>query len=255
MLDNLFSIKDKIVLVTGAGKGIGHYLSIEMAKRNAIVYGLDVKFSEKIQKQFLENLFQTTCDVTNTAKFNRVCEKIFLKHKKIDVLINNAGVSYPEFGKKFYSEENWGKTLAVNLTSSFTCSQAVAKFMIKNKGGSIINITSINAELGFPDNPAYVASKGGLKMLSKALARDWGKFGIRVNNVGPGYIKTDMTKKTYQNKKLRKLREQKTMLGRWGNPADLIGPCVFLSSSASDYITGQDIYVDGGWIANGIPDT
>jgi len=98
-----------------------------------------------------------------------------------------------------------------------------------------------------------VASKGGLKMLGKALARDWSKYGIRVNNVGPGYFKTEMTKKNYSNKKIRKSRQMRTMLGRWGEPDDLIGPCVFLSSDASKYITGQDIYVDGGWLTNGLP--
>jgi len=122
--------------------------------------------------------------------------------------------------------------------------------MIKRKSGSIINITSINAELGFPRNPAYVASKGGLKMLGKSLAKDWSNKGIRVNNLGPGYIKTDMTMKRYLNKKTRKEREDRTLMKRWGEKSDLIGPCVFLASDASKYITGQDIYVDGGWLVN-----
>ena len=124
--------------------------------------------------------------------------------------------------------------------------------MKKRKSGSIINITSINAELGFPRNPSYVASKGGLKMLGKALAKDWGKYGIRVNNLGPGYIKTEMSSKTFSNKKLREQRAMHTMLGRWGEKDDLVGPCVFLASDASKYVTGQDLYVDGGWIANSI---
>ena len=124
--------------------------------------------------------------------------------------------------------------------------------MKKKSNGSIINITSINAELGFPNNPAYVASKGGLKMLSKALAKDYGKFGIRVNNLGPGYMKTEMVKASYQNKKARNLREKHTILGRWGTPEDLVGPCIFLASDASKYMTGQDIYIDGGWLANGL---
>jgi len=124
--------------------------------------------------------------------------------------------------------------------------------MKKNKSGSIINITSLNAELAFPNNPAYVASKGGLKMLSKALARDWGIYGIRVNNLGPGYIKTDMTEASFNNKTTRKEREERTMLGRWGEVDDLIGPCVFLASDASEYITGQDIYIDGGWLGKGL---
>ena len=124
--------------------------------------------------------------------------------------------------------------------------------MKKRRTGSIINVTSINAELGFPNNPAYVASKGGLKMLTKSLARDFGKYNIRVNNLGPGYIITDMTKSSYQNKKSRMTRQKHTLLGRWGVITDLVGPCIFLASDAAGYVTGQDIYVDGGWLANGL---
>ena len=152
--------------------------------------------------------------------------------------------------KLFYEKENWAKTIDVNLTASFFCSQEAIKYMIKRKKGSIINITSLNAELAFPKNPSYVASKGGLKMVGKALAKDWGKFGVRVNNLGPGYIKTSMTKSSYSNRKTRLEREKQTLLQRWGNMDDLVGPCIFLASDASKYITGQDIYVDGGWTAN-----
>ena len=155
-------------------------------------------------------------------------------------------------GKLFYEKENWTKTIDTNLTASFFCSQEVIKYMIRRKSGSIINITSLNAEQAFPKNPSYVASKGGLKMVGKALAKDWGKYGIRVNNLGPGYIKTDITKKSYSNKKLREERAKHTMLGRWGDKDDLVGPCIFLASDASRYITGQDLYVDGGWLANSI---
>ena len=124
--------------------------------------------------------------------------------------------------------------------------------MKKRRNGSIIKITSINAEMGFPRNPAYAAAKGGLKMLGKALAKDWGIYGIKVNNLGPGYIKTDMTMRRFQNKKTRKQREERTLLGRWGEVDDLVGPCIFLASDASKYVTGLDLYVDGGWLANGL---
>lgn len=254
-MENLFSIKDKVVLITGGGRGIGFHLANNMAIRGAYVYCIDIKFQKKIRTATVANLFQINCDLTNKKKFEKVCNRIFTKHKKIDVLINNAGVTFPETGTEFYPEKHWDKTLAVNLTSAFNCSQTVIKYMIENNHGSIINITSINAELGFPNNPAYVASKGGLKMLGKALAREWGKYGIRVNNLGPGYIRTDMTKKSYQNKKTRKARESRTMLGRWGEVDDLVGPCIFLSSDASKYITAQDLYVDGGWTSNGLSDS
>ena len=139
----------------------------------------------------------------------------------------------------------------VNLRAPFILSTRLVELM-KKKGGSIINITSLSAQLGFKNNVAYVASKGGLKLMSKALANDFAKLKIRVNNVGPGYIKTNMTLKSWKNKKLHKLRQNKTLLNRWGSSQDLVGTIIFLSSDASRYITGQDIYVDGGWLAKGI---
>ena len=251
-LPNLFSIKDKIVLISGAGRGIGRHLAHSMAKHSAFVYCIDKKFPKEVPKDVKKNMFNIKCDITKKKSIQTVCKDIFSKHKKIDVLINNAGITIPlRKDKLFYEKENWIKTIDVNLTASFFCSQEVIKYMIRRKEGSIINITSLNAELAFPKNPSYVASKGGLKMVGKALAKDWGKFGIRVNNLGPGYIKTDMTKASYANRKTRLEREKQTLLQRWGTVDELVGPCIFLASDASKYITGQDIYVDGGWTANG----
>ena len=252
IVPNLFSIEGKVVLISGAGRGIGRHLAHSMAKYSAFVYCIDKKFPKKVPSDIKKNMFNIKCDITKKKSIQAVCKDIFSKHKKIDVLINNAGITIPlTKNKLFYEKENWTKTIDVNLTASFFCSQEVIKFMIKRKEGSIINITSLNAELAFPKNPSYVASKGGLKMVGKALAKDWGKFGIRVNNLGPGYIKTNMTKASYSNRKTRLEREKQTLLQRWGSVDDLVGPCIFLASDASKYITGQDIYVDGGWTANG----
>ena len=249
---DLFSLKNEVILITGAGRGIGKYLAEKMAEQGAIVFSIDKKFEKNVSKK-VKNIFEIECDITDQTKFKKICSEIIKKKKRIDVLINNAGISMAnkEPGKP-YEKEKWDKTIEINLTSHFVCSQEVIKHMRKQKKGSIINITSINAELGFPRNPAYVASKGGLKMLGKALAKDWGKYGIRVNNLGPGYIKTDMTGKTYSNKKLKMERAKHTMLGRWGEKDDLVGPCIFLASDASKYMTGQDVYVDGGWISNSL---
>ena len=250
---DLFSLKNKVILITGAGRGIGKYLAEKMAEQGAIVFSIDKKFQKKVSKK-VKNIFEIECDITDQPKFKKICSEIIKKKKRIDVLINNAGISMANKDPgKPYEKEKWDKTIEINLTSHFVCSQEVIKHMRKQKKGSIINITSINAELGFPRNPAYVASKGGLKMLGKALAKDWGKYGIRVNNLGPGYIKTSMTSKSHANKKTKKLRENQTMLGRWGDIEDLVGPCVFLASDSSKYITAQDLYVDGGWTSNGLP--
>jgi len=252
MVEDLFYIKDRVIIITGAGSGLGREIASGMAERNAFVYCIDIHFPNKIPDHLVGCLFDQKCDVTDADEFKKKCNDIFNKHHKVDVLINNAGVTFTKKDNELYPKDQWDKTININLTAAFTCSQIVCEYMAKNKKGSIINITSLNAELGFPNNPAYVASKGGLKMLGKAFARDWGIHGIRVNNLGPGYIKTDMTRKSYENEKTKKTREANIMLGRWGEPKDLIGLCIFLASDASEYITGQDIYVDGGWIANGL---
>ena len=250
-MENLFSIEGKVIIVTGAGRGIGYELATNLAKYSAIIYSLDKKFAKKVPKNLSSNITEIKCDITNSKKIRQVFKKIFLKEKRIDVLINNAGVSFASQKKnQAYSEKDWIQTINVNLTGSFYCSKEAIKYMLKRRNGSIINITSIHAELGFPRNPAYNASKGGLKMLGKAFAKDWSKFGIRVNNIGPGYIKTEMTSKRFRNKKNRLERQNRTLLGRWGKSEDLIGPCIFLASDASRYMTGQDLYIDGGWLIN-----
>jgi NAD(P)-dependent dehydrogenase (short-subunit alcohol dehydrogenase family) len=250
-MDNLFSVDNKVIIITGAAGSIGENLSIGLANQNAIVYALDKKLSKTIRKYDSSKIIPLKCDITNYKQVQTIFKKIFRKEKKIDVLINNAGISLASQKKdELYSNNDWIETLNVNLTGSFYCSKESVKYMLKNKMGSIINITSINAELGFPRNPAYNASKGGLKMLTKAFAKDWSKHGIRVNSIGPGYIKTNMTSKRFTNKKFRLERQNQTLLGRWGEPDDLIGPCVFLASDASRYMTGQDLYIDGGWIIN-----
>ena len=251
-MDDLFSVKNKIVIITGSGRGIGRTFALNMAKRSAITYCFDIKFPNKIPKDLSNNLFHIKCDLTNKKKFDNECKKIFNCHKKIDVLINNLGISLPGKNEQTYLEKYWDQTLKINLTVAFNCSQTVMKFMLKKKNGSIINITSINAELGFPNNPAYIASKGGLKMLGKSMAKDLGKYGIRVNNLGPGYFKTLMNQNSWKNLKTRKARTIRTMLDRWGEIDELVGPCIFLASDASKYVTAQDLYVDGGWTANGL---
>jgi len=252
MVETLFSVENKVIIITGGGRGIGKAIACALAKRKAIVYCFDIEFQKTISEDLTHGPYQVKVDITKIPSLQKTCAKIFSTHNKIDVLINNAGVTYPVKDGEIYPAHNWERTINVNLTGPFNCSQVVLGYMKKNKSGSIINITSLNAELAFPNNPAYVASKGGLKMLGKALARDWGKYGIRVNNLGPGYIKTDMTEASFKNKKTRKEREERTMLGRWGEVDDLIGPCVFLASDASEYITGQDIYIDGGWLGKGL---
>ena len=229
---DLFSVKDKIVIVTGASGGNGSVISDGLEECGATVVRADLP----------------KYDVTDINHLDDLVDDTLFHNGEINGLVNCAGVSYVNDLFE-YTDEDWDNTYQVNLKAPYELSRKVAKYMKKN-GGSIINITSLNSELGFPNNPAYVSTKGGLKQLTKSLAVDLGKYNIRVNNLGPGYIKTNMTKGSWKNR--RKEIEDRTILGRWGEPEDLVGTVIFLLSSASNYITGQDIYVDGGYLAKGM---
>ena len=255
-LDNLFSLQKKIAIVTGAANGNGKAISKALLQSGAKVILVDndetavKKTKLELKKQNLKPL-EFVCDITNSKSLNELKKFILKKFHRLDILINNAGVTFGSTSIN-YPDELWEKTYSVNLKAPFELSKLFFPLMKKQKSGVIINITSINAELGFPDNPAYVSFKGALKQLSKSLALDYGKYGIRVNNVGPGYMRTNMTRKSWLNKTRRRKIAEKTMLGRWGVPDDLAGIVIFLSSNSSSYITGQDFYVDGGWLSKGL---
>lgn len=249
----LFSLKDKVAIVTGAARGNGKAIAEGFWGAGAKVYFMDISEEVKRTVESIKNpnAKYILADVTNKTDLKKAIDRIIKEQKKIDILVNNAGITIGEPSES-YKEKNWEKTYNVNLKAPFALSQLVAKYMIKQKGGVIINIIGLGAEQGFSNNPAYVAFKGGLKQLTKALAKDWAKYNIRVNNLGPGYIKTDMTKKSWDNLELRAERSGRIMLDRWGESEDLVGPAIFLASDASKYITGGDLYVDGGWLAKGI---
>jgi len=236
-----------VALVTGASRGNGRAIASGLAAAGAAVISLDI-----LEQQSRDGMEHCLCDITDLESVQKSLNYVLNKYDKIDILVNNAGISQPNDFLD-YPDDLWEKTYKVNLKAPFELMRRVGKIMKKRgTGGSIINITSLNSELAFPDNPAYVAFKGALKQLTKSAALDLGKYGIRVNNVGPGYFVTDMTKSSWQNPDQHDQRAQKTILGRWGEPNDLVGITIFLSSAASSYITGQDVYVDGGWLIKGL---
>lgn len=244
----MFSLKGRVALVTGAARGNGRAIAAGFLDAGAFVYFIDILSSSSKSNK---NAKFIKADITQKSDAERIFSQISKEQKGLDILVNNAGITIGG-PSDIYNEENWEKTYRTNLKAAFLLSQKAAQFMIKQRSGVIINITSLGAEQGFSNNPAYITFKGGLKQLTKALATDWAKYNIRVNNLCPGYIKTDMTKKSWQNIKLRAKRTNRTMLGRWGMPEDLAGPAIFLASDAAAYITGQDLYVDGGWLSKGI---
>ena len=246
MNKKLFNIKNFITIVTGSGRGIGLEIATGFYKYGAKVIRID----SNLKRHKLYKFDDYKIDLTKQKLVTQCLNEIRHRYGRIDVLINNAGVTTNSLN--FYNEEILRKTLSVNLIAAYNLSHKVCKIMSKRKKGSIINITSLAAERGFIGNPSYQVSKAGLKQLTKALACDWGQKNIRINNVCPGYIKTPMTMRSFKNSKLKKNRDARMILKRWGEPKDLVGPCIFLASDSSSYITGSDIFVDGGWLAKGL---
>ena len=246
ILENLFSLRQTISVVTGGSQGNGLAIVEALAGAGSHVVVLDKnKDNDKINSlQFpgVNNVMWLKCDITNDSQVNDCLEIIKEKHGHINILVNNAGITNG-YHSESYPKMFWDKTMDVNLNSLFFLIQkCIPLIKLENLGiRSIINITSLNAEKGFPQNPAYVASKGALKQLTKALAIDLGDDNIRVNNLGPGYFRTSMTKKSWENPQKKMNRRQHTCLGRWGNPEDLMGAIIFLASSASNYVTGTDL--------------
>ena len=255
-LNKLFSVENKIAIVTGASRGNGKAISEGLLKAGATVILVDIleKELELTEENFKEqnlNAIKFKCDITSKTEIQELYQFVKTKFKKLDILINNAGVTFPHSSLD-YPENFWEDTYKVNLKAPFELCKIFGKMMKESNSGVIVNITTLGAELAFPDNPSYGAFKAGLKHLTKTLAFDLGKFGIRVNNVSPGYMRTDMTKKSWDDPILRQKRTDRTILGRWGESSDLVGSIIFLCSDSSSYVTGADLLVDGGWTIKGL---
>ena len=233
------------VILTGATGGIGSEILNKLIKCNAnvIATGTNEEKLNKLKKNF-PNIIIKKFDISNHSlieSFIDECNKDF--NNKIDVLINNAGITKDNLSIRMKDDE-WNKVIEINLTSTFLMSKNTIKKMLKNKNGKIINITSVVAHTGNLGQSNYAASKAGLVGMSKSLAIEYGKKNIKINCISPGFIKSDMTDKINEDY-IQKLRE-KISLDKFGIPEDVANAVIFLSSSMSDYITGETIHVNGG---------
>ncbi|RKY78384.1 2-deoxy-D-gluconate 3-dehydrogenase [candidate division KSB1 bacterium] len=253
MILEKFSLKGKAGIVTGASRGIGKGIAegLVQAGANLAICARSLpaleKTAEELRKYGTE-VIPIKADVSMKAEVEKLVNKTVEEFGRIDFLFNNAGITYRAPSEDF-PEEWWDEVIRVNLKSVFLCSQAVARVMIKQGGGKIINTSSLIAVTGGKTISAYAASKGGVAQLTKALANDWAKYHINVNAIGPGYIITDLTAPLIDDKQRYQELSARIPMGRWGKPEDLAGAAVFLASEASDYITGQTIFVDGGWLS------
>ena len=239
-----FTVTNRVVIVTGSNRGNGLAIASGLTDVGAKVVRIDLGFDTELGTDDI------AFDLSDRKGIKSLIEGISNEYGRIDALINNAGISLAS-AEPYGDFATYEKTLSINLHAAFLLCSAVCPIMAKENTGSIVNVTSLGAELAFPENPAYQVSKAGLRQLTKAIAKDWGESGIRANNICPGYINTAMTAKSFSDRRLHEQRKSNTLLKRWGESTDLVGPAIFLISPASAYITGTDLYVDGGWMANG----
>lgn len=253
-MNNLFSVKGKTALITGSTAGLGFVFAKSLAQQGAkvIINGRDQeRINAAIQKLRSEVITVEGCvfDVTDRQQVNKAAEKIHAQTGAVDILVNNAGINIRKPLHEF-SDDDWDKVIGINLTGTYNVSKAFVKGMIEKKSGKIINIGSMQSELGRPTIAPYAASKGGVKMLTRGMAVEWAKFNIQTNGIGPGYFKTDLTRPLYENPEFDAWLCSRTPSNRWGNVEELLGALLFLSSDASSYVNGQMIYVDGGLLAS-----
>ncbi|HOA29120.1 MAG: 3-oxoacyl-[acyl-carrier-protein] reductase [Candidatus Cloacimonetes bacterium] len=244
----MYDLKDKVVLITGSARGIGFTIAERFAHEQALVLILDLA-QEAVDNAVAKlrgqggNAFGYVANVTDTKGVEELFARIVSEHGRIDVLINNAGVTRDNLMIRM-KEEEWDLVLNINLKGTFICTQKVFKHMMKARSGSIINISSVIGIMGNSGQANYAASKGGMIAFTKSCAKEFASRGIRVNAIAPGFIETEMT--ATLSDEIRAEYAKVIPMSKMGTPADVAKLCLFLASEESSYITGQTIAVDGG---------
>ncbi|WP_413738993.1 2-dehydro-3-deoxy-D-gluconate 5-dehydrogenase KduD [Sodalis sp. RH21] len=252
MILDSFNLQGKVALITGCDTGLGQGMAIGLAEAGCDIVGVNIVDPEEtiakvtaLGRRFLS----LTADLTKIDDIPGIIEKSVAEYGHIDILVNNAGIIRREDAIEF-SEKNWDDVMNINIKTVFFMSQAAARQFIKQgKGGKIINIASMLSFQGGIRVPSYTASKSAVMGVTRLLANEWAKHNINVNAIAPGYMATNNTQQLRADEDRSKEILERIPAGRWGLPADLKGPAIFLASTASDYINGYTIAVDGGWLA------
>jgi len=252
MILDAFSLKGKTAVVTGSNTGLGQGMAIALAEAGAAVAGVyrsDISETESLITENGGSFLGIKADLQSTDAVPEILEIVLSRFGSVDILVNNAGIILRDDAVDF-TEDDWDAVMNVNLRTLFFLSQAFAKqYIAQGTGGKIINIASLLSFQGGIRVPAYTASKHGVLGLTRLMANEWAKYGINVNAIAPGYMVTNNTEALRNDKKRYEEILGRIPAGRWGEPGDMAGPAVFLASSASDYIHGYTIAVDGGWLA------
>lgn len=251
MILDQFKLDGKVALVTGAASGLGQAIAIALAEAGADVACHGNSRSPESTcdaiSQIGRRAFALTGDLVNQQTPRGIFDQTIEKFERLDILVNNAGTIRRTPAVE-YSEEDWQTVIEVNLSAVFRLSQLAGRQMIAQRKGKIINIASLLSFHGGITVPAYAASKGGLAQLTKALANEWAGKGINVNAIAPGYMRTSNTMALQEDETRNRQILERIPAGRWGEPSDLAGAAVFLASPASDYVNGEVLVVDGGWM-------
>ena len=253
MILDEFRLDGDAALVTGASRGLGRAMAQALAEAGADVVvtarsrdGLE-ETAEGVRKAG-RRVLVVAADVAIEAELDDLVARTAGEFGKIDILVNNVGTTARYPAEEFPLDE-WDRVMDVNVRSVFSLTNRVARVMKEKGGGRIVNTASLLSEIGVPLIPPYAASKGAIRQLTKAWAVEWAKYNIRVNAIGPGYMRTEMTETLYHDRERYEKVMNRVAIKRWGTPEDVKGAVVFLASRASGYITGQTLYVDGGWLA------
>ena len=247
-----FSLENKVALITGGTSGLGKMMALALAKAGAFVWIASSRDNadetlKELKDQGTEGRF-IQLDVTSSAALENVVSLIHQESNRIDILVNAAGINLRTSAENLTLDE-WQKTIDINLTAPFHLSQLVADSMRENNWGRIINIASLQSLRAFDNSIPYGASKGGIMQLTRALAQAYSKDGVLVNAIAPGFFRTNLTESLFQDPGKLQTLADKTMMGRNGEEKDIFGISVFLCSDANSYVTGQTIFLDGGFSA------